>query len=132
MITCTFYIFHRDVDCKLKVLETATRSKTIGTIVDGHEHTTLSSTCTYTCTFSFTVHLHSLRVCCVLPCHVVCRVVARYVLCVVRDQSLGVHCLSLMLCPVVVCCCVLMLLSLRASVGYWSVFVYLVRCPCAV
>ena len=37
-----------------------------------------------------------------------------------------------MLCSVVLCCCVLLLLSLRASVGYWSFYVCRVRRPCAV
>ena len=59
----------------------------------------------------------------------VSRVVARYVLFVVRDLSLVVDCLSFVLCSVVLCCCVLLLLSLRAFVGYWSVCVYRVRRP---
>ena len=37
-----------------------------------------------------------------------------------------------MLCSVVLCCCVLLLLSLRAFVGYWSVCVRRIRRSCAV
>ena len=58
----------------------------------------------------------------------VSRVVARCVLFVVRDQSLVVDYLSL--CCVLLFCvvaCVLLLLSLRAFAGYWSVCVSRVR-----
>ena len=37
-----------------------------------------------------------------------------------------------MLCSVVLCCCVLLLVSLRAFLGYWSVCVHRVCRPCAV
>ena len=123
--------------CRLKpvkVFETGyeKQKKYMKTIVEGHKHTHVrthvhfphSCTCTCTCTCA------CLWVCCVVPCHVA----RRCSLCFVCRSWHVVSCrLSfVVLCSVVLFCCGLLLLSLRAFVGHWSVCVYPVRRPCAV
>ena len=70
-------------------------------------------------------------VCCVVPCHVVCRASLLAILCLsfVTSRQLLIVFLCVVLCCL--CCCVLLLLRLRAFVDYWSVCVCCIHRPCA-